>query len=102
MKQRFAEPRGTVRIHTTAGRFALLPFDMASADGTLGGHAEGLAFISFRDDADDFGNYIAAAFQQDGVSNGHVQARDLVLVVERGARDGNAADHYRFQMSNRR
>ena len=63
-------------------------------DGAMVGEVEGLAALgrSRRHDLDDLRDHVAGALDDDRVADAHVLARDLVRVVQRGARDHDAAD----------
>ena len=51
---------------------------------------------------DDLRDHVAGALHHHGVADPHVLAVDLVLVVERRARDGDAADEDRAELRDRR
>src|SRR3546814_4406644 len=51
---------------------------------------------------DDFGNHVLRAADNDGVAHAHVQARDLVGVVQRRIGDGDAADEHGLEFCRRR
>ena len=65
-------------------------------------HAEGLAVRALGGDADHFGNHVAGAFHHHFVADLQAEAFDLVLIVERGARDGDAADLDGLEVGHRR
>ena len=52
--------------------------------------------------ADDLRDHVAGALHDHLVADAHVLARDLVLVVQRGVRDHDAADGDRLQLGDRR
>ncbi len=51
---------------------------------------------------EDLRDHVARALHDHGVADAHVLARDLVLVVQRGARNQHAADIHRLQIGDRR
>src|ERR1017187_7512669 len=65
---------------------------MPPQTGTLGREAESFAVRTPGGDADDFGDDVAGAFDHDLVADLEAEALDLILVVERGAGDDDAAD----------
>ena len=65
--------------------------------GQAEGMRKGRRSAALLDDADDFGDDVAAALDEHAVADLEFEAGDLVFVVERGAGDGNAADEYRLQ-----
>src|SRR5690606_22950742 len=86
------------------GSGALLADQLRTANRTFGGHrprqrASGTMRL---DHAHDLGNHVAGAAHDDGVALAHVQACDLVGVVQGGIGDGDAGDLYRFQTRDRR
>ena len=95
MANRFLQPCRAVDIDAAAGGFAVFANDPAAADRAFPRHPKCPSMSPLHLDADDFGNHIAAAFDHHGVADLQTEARDLVFVVERGARDRNAADHLR-------
>ena len=54
------------------------------------------------DRADDLGDHVAGAADDHGVALADVLAAHLVLVVQRGVRDGDAADEHRLEHRERR
>ena len=44
------------------------------------------------EDAGDFGDDIAAAFDCDGIADAHAEPADFIWIVQRGSLDGGAAD----------
>src|SRR5690242_2115043 len=99
MQQRFTQPRRTVRIHTTAGRFAFLTHNMSAAHRTSRGHAELAAMRAFFDHPHNLRYDIAAALYQNCVADLYVETRDLILVMERGAGNRYATDADRSEVS---
>ena len=73
---------------------ALRPHGLRTADRAVGredvGEGVGGAFVG--DHRDDLGDDVAGALQDHGVADAHVLARDLVLVVQGGVADHDAAD----------
>ena len=57
---------------------------------------------SLEHDAHDFRNHVAGAAHDHGVADAHVEARDLVGVVQRRVGDGDAADEHRRELRRRR
>ena len=53
-------------------------------------------------DLDDLGNHVAGAFHEYRVAHPHIEALDLVLVVERGVLHDDAADRDRLEHRHRR
>ena len=53
-------------------------------------------------DFENLRDHVARALHDDGVADAHVLARDLVLVVQRGVLDDDAADRDRLQLGDRR
>src|SRR2546430_534274 len=101
MEERFAQARGAVRIYATAGCFAGFAHNVSVADRALLRHAERAALLALLDHFDDLRNYVAAAFYENGVADFYAQARDLVFVVQSGARHGYACQRHWLQMSYR-
>ena len=101
VEQGLLEAGGTVGIDAAAGGLALLAHHLAAADGAMGGHAERLPVRALGGDADHFGNDVAGAFDHHLVADLQAEALDLILVVERGAGDGDAADLHGFEVGDR-
>src|SRR5690606_33425630 len=71
-----------------------LAHGFGAADGADGGEDVGLGVVGAQgfDHADDLGDDVAGALQDDSVADAHVLAGDLVLVVQGGVADHDAAD----------
>src|SRR5690606_22110608 len=71
-----------------------LAHGFGAADGADGGEdvRDGAVGTQGFDHADDLGDDVAGALQDDGVADAHVLAGDLVLVVQGGVADHDAAD----------
>ena len=84
-------------------RLALFPHRVAAALRTDIGWSERLAIVRplLLDHADDLRNHIAGALHHHGVAGADVLARNLVLVVERRAGNGDAADVHRLKLCDR-
>ena len=95
------------RADQTAGaaahRFALLPHRVAAALRADGRRNEGLApcrpFLF--DHPDDLRDYVAGALHHHRIAGTDAPFGDHVLVMERRARDGDAADEHRLQLGHR-
>ena len=85
-------------------RFALLADDLRTAfRAAVRYMPQARAFRALvLDDTDDFGNDVAGTAHDDGVADAHVLAPQLVFVVQRRVRDGDAAHRHRFQHRDRR
>ena len=94
----FLQPRRAVRVDAPAGGFACLPHDIAAAHRTVLRHAERLALVALLQHPHHFRDHVAAALDQNRVADLHAQPLDLILVVQRGARDGHPAHHHGLQM----
>src|SRR6476469_5368311 len=64
-------------------------------------HVELMPVRSPFNDADHLRDDIAAALDQHFIADLGFQSRDLILVVQRGSRDRDAADRYRREVSDR-
>ena len=92
---------GQLALMQRLAALALLAHHLAAAHGTVRRQAEGLAVRALGRDADDFGNDVAGALHHHLVANLQAEALDLILVVERGAGNRNAAHFHRSQMGHR-
>ena len=102
MQDGFLQPRRAVGVDAAAGRFAFFPHHFAAADRAMFGHAERPALAALAHDAHHFRNHVAAAFHQHTIADLDSQPLDFVFVVQRGARDGDAADVDGLQVRHRR
>src|SRR3546814_2535963 len=84
--------------------FAFFALRLAAADRAVVREDIGLAVLRplLLYDLDHLGNDVAGALNDDVVALADVLARDLVLVVQGGARDHHAADGDRLQVGDRR
>jgi hypothetical protein len=57
--------------------------------------------LGFGGDADDLGDDVTGALEADAIADAHVEALDLVGIVQRGVGDDDAADGDRLQARNR-
>src|SRR5205085_6579329 len=93
-----AQPRHALRrahrVGAAGDRLALLAYHRGAADRTGLGHLPGLALRGARlgDDANDLGDHVARAAQEDAVADPYVLAPQLVLVVQWGPAHGHTAD----------
>ena len=87
------------RLH----RLPLLAHRVAAAFRADGRRLEGLAVggALFLDRPDDLGDHVARPLHHHRVAGADVPLGDHVLVVQRRAGDGDAADMHRFQLGNR-
>ncbi len=71
---------------------------------TVPGKLVGLGVLRplLREHAQHLGDHVAGALDRHGVVDAHIEPLDLVLVVERGVRDHDAADRHRLEPRNRR
>src|SRR5262249_30092457 len=93
------ELRRAAQVGAAGHRFVGLAVHRCAADGAGPGHLPGRAALGARleDDADDLRDDVAGAAQEDAVAFAHVLAAHFFLVVQRGARDGDAADVDRLE-----
>ena len=75
---------------------------VAAAHRALLRHAERLAVGALRLHAHHFGDHVAAALDHHRVADLQAQPLDFVFVVQRGARNRDAAHLHRLQMRHRR
>src|SRR5215472_11420940 len=102
VKNGFPQFGRTGRIDTTMIGLALHAHHVAAALGATLRHLEGLVaarVILVVDDFNDFRNYVAAALDQDPISDFDPQALDLILVVQGSTADCGSADRNRLQRS---
>ena len=95
--------RRTIGRDASRYRFAFRARDPAAAHRTTGRQAK-LSFLAgaFRfDDFQDFRNNVAAAFNQNPVTDTQAEPLDLVFVVQGRARNSDAAELYRLQHRHR-
>src|SRR5262249_19430090 len=81
---------------------ALHAYHVAAAFRATLRHLEGLVatrMIFVVDDFNDFRDYVAAALDQDPISDFDTQALDLILIVQGSAADCGSADRNRLQSS---
>ncbi len=105
MEDRLSELRGAGKTARAARNCrAFLAHDLRAANRTERWHAPGFCArrTPFDYDADDFGNDVAGTPHDDRVADAHVQARDLIGVVQRRIGDGDAADEHRLELRCRR
>src|SRR5438552_3170432 len=103
MQQASDQLRRTIGCDASGYRFAFRARDPAAAHRTTGRQAK-LSFLAgaFRfDDFQYFRNDVAAAFNQNPVTDTQTQPRDLVFVVQGRARNSDAAELYRLQHRDR-
>ena len=83
----------TRRVHAARRDLALFPDDRVAADGALLGHLERRRVRGplFEDHAHDLRDDVAALLDDDGVSDAHVLAREVLVVVERRPLDRRPA-----------
>ncbi len=98
MQNRFLEARRTARVDAAPDRFVLLAPDVPSAHRAGGRHAERTPVRAGRVHAHDLGDHVSAALDHHLIADLELQTRDLVLVVQRRPRDGDAADLDRPQV----
>ena len=93
------EPAGAAPRH-----LALFAHGVAAAFRAALRKHEGLGVLwpLFHDDADDLRDHVARALHDHRVTDPNVLARDLVLIVERRARDCDAPDMNRLEFRHRR
>jgi len=99
MQQRFPALRAAVKPARAARRgLARNSHDRRPADRALLGHGEAIFRLSwpFALYSYHFRNYIACATNDDGVANPDILAPQLILVMQRGVRNGSAADEDRL------
>ena len=73
--------------------FLFVPDHGRTADGTAFGHLEasGVFGATFGDRAHDLGNHVSRAAHDDGVADREIERGDVVFVVKRRVRNGDAA-----------
>ena len=96
--------RRAVNRDTAPGHLALLAHDGATAAGAGARHAElgGVSRTKLQHGTHDLGNHVASLVHHDRVAHAHVLAAHLVLVVQRGTRDGGPRHHHRVELGHRR
>ena len=104
MQQPTDQLRRTIRCDTTRNRLAFRTRNVAAANRTSRGHAKLLFFAgAFRlDDFHDFWNHVAAAFNQNVISDLQAESFNLVFVMKSRSRNGNAAELHRLEHRHRR
>ena len=98
--RRADEAAGAAAHHVDlAGLLVDLAHGVAAAGRAAVGKLVGLGALRalLRHDADDLRDDVAGALHDHGVADAHVLARDLVLVVQRGVGDDDAADSHRLE-----
>src|ERR1700739_3605130 len=100
MQQGLPEAGRAICVDAADRCFAFLAYNVSTAYGTTSRHAKRSTVFTRLDDTDDFGDYVTAAFDQDGVANSDPKTFNLILVVKRGPRDCNAAYHDWLKMGN--
>ncbi len=65
-------------------------------------YADGVGRSALAHDFHDLGNHVSGALDEDRVADAHVEAVDLVLVVQRRVLDGDAADSHGLEHRDRR
>ena len=90
---------GAIEIRAARHGLAFETHARRRADGAARGEAEALrpAPTPRGDHRDDLRNHVAGALHEHAVADAHVLALDLVLVVQRRARNADAADAHRPQ-----
>ncbi len=105
MQQRLLALRGADQSAGAArDRLAFESQHRRPAFGALRRHDERLRILrpALGQHTNDFGDHVAGAAHDDGIADVHVLATHLVLVVQRGVDDGDAADEHRLQPRHRR
>jgi len=97
VQQRFPFARGAGDVDAAVGDFAFGVVDAHAADGAFIGHPEFFFFFAVLHYFQDVGDHFAGAFDQDRVSGVDAEALDFVHIMERGFRDGDAADLHRLE-----
>ena len=93
--------RRAIRRDAARDHFAFGPRDDAAAHRTVLRHLKLFFFTRAPrlDDLEDFRNNLAALFDQDPIALAHVEAFDLVRIVQRRAGDGSSRELDRFKIS---
>jgi hypothetical protein len=99
--RRAEQPAGTARHRLVLATHHVRAAHRAGGKLVQQHEARRLAAAALQHRRDDFGDHVAGAAHDHPVADAHVLAVDLVLVVQRGVGDGDAANEDRLQARHR-
>ncbi len=97
MQERFPSARRTGNIDAAIGDFAFGAVDARAAHRALVRHLELLFFRAVLHDFQDVRNHFTGALDEHRIARVNVEAFDFVHIVQRGLRNGDAADLHRLK-----